>query len=97
MTYSAQSKLALIGGYTGQGVSTSNVAGKLLAALICDQATELKMLPIAQHHSRKWIPEPLRWLVVRYMQQALLRIDESTEAGKAKPLDSFIAEFLGRH
>jgi glycine/D-amino acid oxidase-like deaminating enzyme len=95
--YDAGDKLAFIGGYTGQGVSTSNLAGKLLAGIIADQPTGLEKLPLAQRRSSNWIPEPLRWLVVRYVQQALIRIDEATEAGRKKPLDSFIAEFLGKH
>ena len=97
VSYDSQTKLAFIGGYTGQGVSTSNLAGKLLAGLIANQGNGLQNLPLAQRRSRNWIPEPLRWGVVRYMQNALLRIDEATEAGRPKPVDAFIAEFLGKH
>jgi glycine/D-amino acid oxidase-like deaminating enzyme len=95
--FDPQTRLGFIGGYTGQGVSTSNLAGKLLAGLVCGQSTGLEQLPLAQHQSPKWIPEPARWLVVRYMQQALIRIDEATEAGQKSPPDGFIAEFLGKH
>ena len=95
--FDGQSRVGLIGGYTGQGVSTSNMGGKLLAGLIGGFSTGLEKLPLAQRRSRGWIPEPLRWMVVRYMQGALLRIDEATEAGKRKPADAFIAEFLGKH
>ena len=95
--YDEGDKLAFIGGYTGQGVSTSNLAGKLLAGLITHQSSGLEKLPLAQRQSPNWIPEPLRWLVVRYMQQALIRIDESTEAGRPKPADAFFAEFLAKH
>jgi hypothetical protein len=31
------------------------------------------------------------------MQNAFLRIDEAGKQGKSKPLDAFVAEFLGRH
>jgi hypothetical protein len=41
--------------------------------------------------------EPLRWLVVTYIQNAFERIDEALEAGKPRPLDARIAEELGRH
>jgi hypothetical protein len=41
--------------------------------------------------------EPLRWLVVTYMQNAFERIDDRLEAGKPLPLDTGIAEKLGRH
>ena len=96
-SYDPASKIARIGGYTGQGVSVSNLAGRLLAGLIAGEKTGLESLPIAQHRSPKWIVEPLRWGVVRYMQNSLLRIDEATEAGHAKPADAFVAEYLGRH
>lgn len=95
--YDATSKIGFIGGYTGQGVSTSNLAGKLLAGLVTETASGLEGLPIAQRTSPKWIPEPLRWMIVRYMQGALLRIDEATEAGRRPPMDAFVSEYLGRH
>jgi len=95
--FDAQNKLAFLGGYTGQGVSTSNLSGRLLAGLIAGIPTSLESLPLAQRRSRDWIPEPLRWMTVRYMQQALLRCDEASEAGRRRPLDGPLAEFLARH
>jgi glycine/D-amino acid oxidase-like deaminating enzyme len=95
--FDPRTRLGFIGGYTGQGVSTSNMGGKLLAGLVAGVSTGLEGLPLAQRKSPRWIMEPLRWLVVRYMQQALLRIDEATEAGRRPPVDAFIAEFLGKH
>ena len=97
VSFDASAGTGLIMGYTGQGVSTSNLAGRLLAGLITGQNTGLETLPLAQRRSRKWEVEPLRWLVVRYMQNALLRIDEAAEAGRARPLDARLVERLGRH
>ena len=97
VNFDSLTRLAFLGGYTGQGVSTSNLAGKLLAGLISGTHTGLETLPLAQRRSPAWIPEPLRWMVVRYMQQALLRSDEAAEAGRRRPLDAPLAEFLGRH
>ncbi len=90
-------KIATARGYTGQGVSTTNLASRILAELISGKRTELSQLPIAQRRSPYWEREPLRWLAVRYMQNAFLRIDEAGKQGKAKPMDSSLAEFLGRH
>jgi glycine/D-amino acid oxidase-like deaminating enzyme len=90
-------RIAFAGGYTGQGVSTTNLTGKMLAGMITERQTGFESLPFAQRRSPNWIPEPLRWLTVRYMQGALLRIDEAAEAGKAAPIDAPIAQFLGRH
>ena len=91
------SRIAFAGGYTGQGVSTANLAGQMLAGMINGHSTGFESLPFAQRQSPNWIPEPLRWLIVRYMQRAYERIDEAAEQGRNKPLDAFIAETLGRH
>jgi glycine/D-amino acid oxidase-like deaminating enzyme len=95
--FDAGSKIAFAGGYTGQGVSTANLAGQMLAGYINGHTTGFESLPFAQRRSPDWIPEPLRWLVVRYMQRAYERIDEAAEAGRSRPLDAAIAEMLGRH
>jgi len=91
------SRLGIISGYTGQGVATSNLAGRLLAALVAAKSSALEKLPFAQHRSPNWEMEPLRWLVVTYMQKAFQRLDDALEAGKPRPLDAKIAETLGRH
>lgn len=95
--FSPQSRIAFAGGYTGQGVATANLAGQMLAGMIADRPTGFESLPFAQRRSPNWIPEPLRWLIVRYMQGAFLRIDEADEAGRHAPIDAPIAHFLGRH
>ena len=95
--FDPSSKIAFAGGYTGQGVSTSNLAGQMLAEAIAGTESAFASLPFAHRRSPSWVPEPLRWLIVRYMQGALLRIDEAAEAGRRSPLDAPIAGFLGRH
>jgi len=95
--FDPDSKIAFAGGYTGQGVSTANLAGQMLAGMITGRNTGYESLPFVQRRSPSWIPEPLRWLIVRYMQGAFLRIDEAAEAGRHTPLDASIAHFLGKH
>jgi glycine/D-amino acid oxidase-like deaminating enzyme len=95
--FDSQTRIGFAGGYTGQGVSTTNLAGQMLAGMITGEATGFEALPFAQRSSPRWIPEPLRWLVVRYMQGAFQRIDEAAEAGKGAPMDAPLAEMLGRH
>jgi glycine/D-amino acid oxidase-like deaminating enzyme len=95
--FDASSRIGSIMGYTGQGVSTSNLSGRLLAGLIANRATGLETLPLAQRRSPKWEIEPLRWLIVRYMQGAFVRIDEAAESGRRRPVDARLAEYLGRH
>ena len=53
------------GGYVGDGVATTNLAGRTLADLITGRETKLTSLPWVGHHSRRWEPEPLRYLGVR--------------------------------
>jgi glycine/D-amino acid oxidase-like deaminating enzyme len=95
--FNPATRIGFAGGYTGQGVSTSNLAGQMLAGMIAARASGFDSLPFAQRRSPNWIPEPLRWLVVRYMQDAFLRIDIAAEAGGQRPIDARIAEYLGRH
>lgn len=97
VNFDSREHIGFIGGYTGQGVSTSNMMGRLMAGMITQQQTGLEGLPFAQRISPRWPIEPLRWLTVRYMQNALLRIDEADETGSRRPPDAWIAEFLGRH
>lgn len=90
-------KIATARGYTGQGVSTTNLTGRVVAELVSGKKTALSQLPIAQRKSPRWELEPLRWLAVRYMQNAFFRIDQADKVGKARPKDAFVAQYLGRH
>ena len=50
------------GGYVGDGVTTTNLAGRTLAHLVTGADSDLVTLPWVNHRSRKWEPEPFRWL-----------------------------------
>jgi len=54
--------LASAGGYVGDGVGTTNLSGRTLADLITGEPSELTTLPWVGHRSRKWEPEPLRFI-----------------------------------
>jgi glycine/D-amino acid oxidase-like deaminating enzyme len=54
--------MAWAGGYVGDGVATSNLAGRTLADLILERDSDLVRLPWVNHVSPRWEPEPLRWL-----------------------------------
>jgi glycine/D-amino acid oxidase-like deaminating enzyme len=84
-------------GYGGQGVATANLAGRVLAHLITGTPTELTDLPMVGHRARRWEPEPLRWLAVRYLQRALARIDERAAETGRPPSGRSLAERLVRH
>ena len=57
-------RMAWAGGYVGDGVGTSNLAGRTLADLVLGRDTDVVRLPWVQHASPDWEPEPLRWLGV---------------------------------
>ena len=56
--------MAWAGGYVGDGVTTTNLAGRTLRDLILGVESELTALPWVGHKSRAWEVEPLRWLGV---------------------------------
>ncbi|MEV4479218.1 NAD(P)/FAD-dependent oxidoreductase [Micromonospora coxensis] len=58
------SGLGWAGGYVGDGVGASNLAGRTLADLILGRESDLTRLPWVGHRSPRWEPEPLRWLAV---------------------------------
>jgi glycine/D-amino acid oxidase-like deaminating enzyme len=70
---------ATAGGYVGDGVATTNLAGRTLAALIggpsLDGDDDLLRLPWVGHRSRRWEPEPLRWIGVNAARVAARRAD----------------------
>jgi glycine/D-amino acid oxidase-like deaminating enzyme len=72
--------LAVAGGYVGDGVSTTNLAGRTLADLILGRDTELVRLPWVGHRSRPWEPEPLRWLGINLGRIAAARADHAERA-----------------
>jgi glycine/D-amino acid oxidase-like deaminating enzyme len=57
-----QTGMAWAGGYVGDGVSTTNLAGRTLRDLILRRETGLTSLPWVGHRSPAWEPEPLRYL-----------------------------------
>ena len=56
-------------------MATANLAGRTLADLILHRDSDLTRLPIAGHRSRRWEPEPLRWLGVQLGALAAARAD----------------------
>jgi glycine/D-amino acid oxidase-like deaminating enzyme len=66
---------AWAGGYVGDGVSTTNLAGRTLRDLILERETDLVRLPWVGHHSPGWEPEPLRWLGVNAGLRAMAVAD----------------------
>jgi glycine/D-amino acid oxidase-like deaminating enzyme len=85
--------LAWAGGYVGDGVSTTNLAGRTLADLICDRSSALVELPWVGHRWPRWEPEPLRWLGVNAGLWAM-RASDRGEERTGRP--SWLATRAGR-
>jgi len=60
--FDASTGLGSAGGYVGDGLSTTNLAGRTLADLITGNDSPLTSLPWVNHVSPQWEPEPLRFL-----------------------------------
>jgi len=89
--------LAWAGGYVGDGVGTSNLAGRTLADLITGTPSELTSLPWVNHRSRRWEPEPLRWLGANGGLTVMTSAD-AAEARSGRPARraALVERFLGR-
>ena len=84
------------GGYVGDGVTTSNLAGRTLADLILGADTELTGLPWVGHRSRKWEPEPLRYLGVNAGRKVMDSADRrETRTGRHSSMAKAFGRFLG--
>lgn len=57
-----KSRIAWAGNYVGDGVATSNLAGRILRNLILERDEDINTLPFVNHRSPSWEREPLRWL-----------------------------------
>ena len=85
------------GGYVGDGVATSNLAGRTLADLILGHDSELVRLPWTGHRSPRWEPEPLRWLGINTALRTM-RLADWTEArtGRRSRSASALGRLIGR-
>jgi glycine/D-amino acid oxidase-like deaminating enzyme len=86
------------GGYVGDGVGTTNLAGRTLRDLILRRTTELTALPWVGHRSPRWEPEPLRWLGVNAGLRAMVIADtEERLTGRPSVIARAMAPLIGGH
>ncbi|SEJ14580.1 Glycine/D-amino acid oxidase [Demequina mangrovi] len=84
--------LGWAGGYVGDGVTTTNLAGRTLRDLVLGADTALTRLPWVGHRSRRWEPEPARWLGVNAGLRAMGAADaEERLTGR----ESLVARLMG--
>ncbi len=90
--------LAWAGGYVGDGVSTTNLAGRTLRDLILGHESDLTALPWVGHRSPRWEPEPLRWLGINAGLRTMAVADvEERATGRPSVLARAMAPLLGGH
>ncbi len=87
---------AWAGGYVGDGLSTTNLAGRTLADLIVGRRTDLTALPWVGHRSPRWEPEPLRFLGANAGLVAMEGADlEERATGRASRIARAMAPLTG--
>ena len=88
--------LGWAGGYVGDGVAVSNLAGRTLAALITGGDDETTKLCWVGHRSRRWEVEPLRWIGVNSALHAMASADRAEErSGRPSRLAGAMSRLTG--
>lgn len=79
--YDAATGLGAAGGYVGTGVTATNLAGRTLADLVTGSDTAITRLPWVGQRTRRWEPEPLRWIATRVIYGAYRYADRAEFRG----------------
>jgi len=92
VNYHPGTGLAWAGGYFGNGVAATNLAGRTMADLVLGRNTERVDTPWVNppdsHH--KWEPEPVRWLGINTRRQLMQLADKAEYKG------SFFAPLISK-
>jgi glycine/D-amino acid oxidase-like deaminating enzyme len=84
LQFDPSSGLGAVGGYAGNGVAATNLAGRTLAELVLRKSNERTSFAWVNHPSRSWEPEPLRWLG----SQGVRAMGEYADAAEKKGRDA---------
>ncbi len=88
--------LAALGGYVGDGVVMSYVAGRAMAHLLAEHPDPAEGLPFVGHRARNWEPEPLRWLGIAGAMHAAELADRHEARTGTPSRAADVLEFLTR-
>ena len=80
----ARRGIAWGGGYVGDGVGTTNLAGRTIADLVLGRDTDLVRFRGSATPHREWEPEPLRWLGVNVGRSSRARSTVPRPRGRRK-------------
>jgi glycine/D-amino acid oxidase-like deaminating enzyme len=86
--------IASLGGYVGDGVAFSYVAAREVARNIVGEGQHERPLPIVNHVSPRWEPEPIRYVGINSILRLTERADETERLTGRK--NRFMNWLLGR-
>jgi glycine/D-amino acid oxidase-like deaminating enzyme len=96
--FNRKTGLGAAGGYAGHGVVAANIAGRTLADLVLERDTDLVHLPWVGHRSRRWEPEPFRFVASRAIVRVLGSADRREDAtGRSARRTRLLAPVLPPH
>jgi glycine/D-amino acid oxidase-like deaminating enzyme len=94
--HDASTGLGWAGGYVGDGVAATNLAGRTLADLVTGRHTPVTEMPWVGHHSRRWEPEPARWAGINAGLRLAHAADrEEARTGRPARLGALLAALTG--
>jgi glycine/D-amino acid oxidase-like deaminating enzyme len=94
MSYDRRTGIATGRGYTGEGVATANLSGRVLADLITETESDLTNLPMTSHESEPWEREPFRWAGVTFVRKSRIKHLEKIEKEGGYPTRKTLAQRL---
>ena len=86
--------IASLGGYVGDGVAFSYVAAREVARNIVGEGQHERPLPIVNHVSPRWEPEPIRYVGINSILRLTERADETERLTGRK--NRFVNWLLGK-
>ncbi len=96
VSFDPATMIARAGGYVGDGVGLSHLAGFTVSDLVLGLETLRTNLPFVNHRSPRWEPEPLRYLGA---MAAIVGVDladrSETRTGKRSLIQKLIAPLTG--
>jgi glycine/D-amino acid oxidase-like deaminating enzyme len=92
-----ETRVASAGGYVGDGVAASHLAGRTIAEMITGECSEVCSLPWVGHVSPRWEREPLRWMGMNAASRLVAAADrlENATGRPARHLERVIERLLG--
>ena len=61
--------MGYVGGYIGEDVGASNLAARILGNLVLEAPSPVTKLAWVNDTSRRWEPEPIRWISTKVIQK----------------------------